>query len=147
MKCLFWNKLVIPKYHQSCLNLLTFNWNIFSLINIMTIFCAVFMSLLMAVKLRKSLKIYITVSKLHVLWVYYEEKTQIGKLLIILNMFETYLESCFGHMVFIVCHYCVNCLHSIPNCKPHMLCWLIEKCDLPKVITVYIFLLWTIGLA
>ncbi len=47
MKCVFWYKLVIPKYPPSCLNELTIKGNIFSLITLLTIFCVALMSLLM----------------------------------------------------------------------------------------------------
>ncbi len=47
VKCVFWYKLVILKYHSSCFNELTFKRHIFSLIKLLTIFFAVFMSLLM----------------------------------------------------------------------------------------------------
>ncbi len=50
----------IPKYLQSCLNELTFKGNIISFIKLLTIFCAVCMSLLMVIY---SKKIYIKVSK------------------------------------------------------------------------------------
>ncbi len=37
--------LVIPKYHPSCLNQLTFKGSILSLIKLLIIFCAIFMPL------------------------------------------------------------------------------------------------------
>ncbi len=48
VKCMFWHKLVISKCHPFCLNGLTFKGNIFSLTKLLTIFCAVFMSLLVS---------------------------------------------------------------------------------------------------
>ncbi len=42
VKCVFWHKLIIPKYHTSILNELTFKGNIFPFRNLFTIFCTVF---------------------------------------------------------------------------------------------------------
>ncbi len=49
MKCAFSPKWVIPKYCLCYLNELTFNSNLFSFIELLTIFCAVFISYLMVI--------------------------------------------------------------------------------------------------
>ncbi len=53
MKCVFSHKWVIPKYHLCYLNDLTFNGNLFCFIELLTIFCAVFMSYLMVINNKK----------------------------------------------------------------------------------------------
>ncbi len=60
MKCASSHKFVIPKYHLCYLNELTFNGNLFSFIELLTIFCAVFISYLMVIN---SKKIKIKISK------------------------------------------------------------------------------------
>ncbi len=53
MKCAFSHKWVIPKYRLCYLNELTFNGNIFSFIELLTIFCAVFISYIMVINSKK----------------------------------------------------------------------------------------------
>ncbi len=47
MKCVYGHEMVILKYHPSFYNQLTLKGNIFSLLEFITIFWVVFMSLLM----------------------------------------------------------------------------------------------------
>ncbi len=54
MTCVFYHKLVIPKYYISCLRELTFKGNISSFITLLTIFCELFMSLLMVIIMQVS---------------------------------------------------------------------------------------------
>ncbi len=49
MKCAFSHKSVIPKYCLCYLNELTFNGNLFSFIELLIIFCGVFISYLMVI--------------------------------------------------------------------------------------------------
>ncbi len=49
MKCAFSHKWVIPKYHLCYVNELNFNGNLFSFIELLTIFCAVFISYLIVI--------------------------------------------------------------------------------------------------
>ncbi len=49
MKCAFSHKWAIPKYRLCYLNELTFNGNLFSFIELLTIFCAVFISYLIII--------------------------------------------------------------------------------------------------
>ncbi len=53
MKCAFSHKWVIPKYCLCYLNELTFNGNLFSFIEFLTIFSAVFISYLMVINSKK----------------------------------------------------------------------------------------------
>ncbi len=56
VKCVFSHKWVIPKYRLCYLNKLTvnmFNGNLFSFIELLTIFCAVFISYLMVINSKK----------------------------------------------------------------------------------------------
>ncbi len=57
MKCAFSHKWVILKYCLCYLNEVTFNGNLISFIDFLTIFCAVFISYLMVIN---SKKIYIS---------------------------------------------------------------------------------------
>ncbi len=52
MKCLLGHKLVISKYRPSCLKV-TFKGNICSIIKLLTIFCIVFMLLLIVINSKK----------------------------------------------------------------------------------------------
>ncbi len=56
MKCSFSPEWVIRKYCLCYLNELTFNGNLFSFIELLTIFCAVFISYLMDDKYSKKYK-------------------------------------------------------------------------------------------
>ncbi len=53
MKCVFSHKWVILKYQPFCLNELTIKGFIFSFIKLLTIFCTVFMSLLIFINNKK----------------------------------------------------------------------------------------------
>ncbi len=53
MKCVFSHKSIIPKYRLCYLNELTFNGNLFSFIELLTIICAVFISYLMVINSKK----------------------------------------------------------------------------------------------
>ncbi len=53
MKCAFSHEWVIPKYCLCYLNELTLNGNLFSFIECLTIFCAVFISYLMVINSNK----------------------------------------------------------------------------------------------
>ncbi len=53
MKCAFSHKWVFPKYCLCYPNELTFNGNLFSFIDLLTIVCAVFISYLMVINSKK----------------------------------------------------------------------------------------------
>ncbi len=53
MKCAFSHKWVIPKYHLCYLNELTLNGYVFYLIELLTMFCADFISYLMVINSKK----------------------------------------------------------------------------------------------
>ncbi len=53
VKCTFSHKWVIPKHHLCYLDELTFNGNLFSFIELLIIFCAVFISYLMVIYSKK----------------------------------------------------------------------------------------------
>ncbi len=53
VKCAFSHKWVIPKYYLCYLNELTFNGYLFSFIEFLTNFCAVFISYLMVINSKK----------------------------------------------------------------------------------------------
>ncbi len=77
MKCVFWHKLVVPKFHTSCLNELTFKGNISSFTKLLTIFCADFMSLLMVIN-RKNISIKVSIYYFMNNATYYEFPLDLG---------------------------------------------------------------------
>ncbi len=58
MKCAFSHKWVIPKYCLCYLNEMTFNGHLFSFIELLTIFHAVFISYLMVINSKKYISKY-----------------------------------------------------------------------------------------
>ncbi len=77
VKCVFWNKLVILKYHPFGLNGLIFKGNIFLFIKLLTIFWAFFMTLLKVInsaKYNSKYQYIIWWREWHIILVYLEVK-------------------------------------------------------------------------